>query len=188
VTHMPKLENPRWERFAQLCALLNSASAAYRRLGRKKGGRIRNVDVNSDRLMSKPAVRERIAELRRENDRKATLSREQMLEWLTRVITTGAGDVTPTDSLCQAHKHTCGNGWETHEIRLPDKLGAAQQLARMCDWNSAERIELSMDPLTNYLVELRQQPFIGGRVLELERPALPVESEANGEEEPPRSQ
>jgi terminase small subunit-like protein len=186
---MPKLENPRWERFAQLCALLNNASEAYRKLGTKKAGKIiKNVDVNSDQLMSKPGVRERVAELRRENDRKATLSREQMLEWLTRVIMTGAGSVTPTDSLCQAHKVTNGDGWEAHEVKVPDKLGAAQQLARMCDWNSAERIELSMDSLTSYLVELRQQPLIGGRVLEFERPALLVESEANGEEEPPRSQ
>jgi hypothetical protein len=76
----------------------------------------------------------------------------------------------------------------TVEIKLPDKVQCVAQMARMCNWNSAERIELSMDSLTSYLVELRQQPFIGGRVLELERPALPVESEANGEEEPPRSQ
>jgi hypothetical protein len=99
---------------------------------------------------------------------------------------TGAGNVNSTDSLCQAHKHTSGDGWEAHEIRLPDKLGAAQQMARMCAWNEPERIELSADSLTNYLLELRQQPFIGGRVLELERLVLPLKDGANGQEEPPR--
>ena len=178
---MPKLRNSRWERFAQLCVLLDSASEAYRKLGRKKGGDIQNVDVNSARLMSKPGVRERIAELRRENDRKSTLTRQQMLEWLTRVITTGAGDVSPSDSLCQAHKHTTGDGWETHEVRLPDKLGAAAQLARMCDWNSAERVEVSANSLTSYLLQLRSQSLFGGtfspagtgtHVIELESGAI----------------
>jgi hypothetical protein len=106
-----------------------------------------------------------------------------MLEWLARVITTGAGEVTPTDSLCQAHKHTSGDGWEAHEIRLPDKLGAAAQLARMCAWNEPDRIKLSTeDSLSAYLLELRARP-IGGTVLPFERQPLKLENgEANGEE------
>ena len=182
---MPILKNQRHEVFAQGIAKGLSASDAFRVV---TPGKPKNVDIKACQMRRQTGVETRIAELRAENDRKATLSREQMLEWLTRVIMTGAGSVTPTDSLCQAHKVTNGDGWEAHEVKVPDKLGAAQQLARMCDWNSAERIELSMDSLTSYLVELRQQPLIGWRVLELERPALIVESEANGEEEPPRSQ
>ena len=52
--------------------------------------------VKADQWMKCRGVEERILELRRENDRKATLTREQMLTWLTRVITTGAGDVSPS--------------------------------------------------------------------------------------------
>jgi hypothetical protein len=162
---MAELTNPRWERFAQLCALLNSASEAYRKLCGERASVIRNVDVNSHQLMSKPGVRERIAELRAENDKKAMLSREQMLAWLTRVITTGAGDVIPSDSLCQAHKHTSGNGWDAHEIRLPDKLAAAAQLAKMCDWNAADRVQITGDSLGAYIVALRKKP-IGAEVIE----------------------
>jgi hypothetical protein len=185
---MPILRKPHHEAYAQARARGFSCAQAYREAAGSLGGKHENGHTHGYEWERCRGVKARIAELRAENDRKATLSREQMLEWLTRVIMTGAGSVTPTDSLCQAHKITNGDGWEAHEVKVPDKLGAAQQLARMCDWNSAERIELSMDSLTSYLVELRQQSFIGGRVLELERPALPVESEANGEEEPPRSQ
>ena len=102
-----------------------------------------------------------------------------MLEWLARVITTGAGEVTPTDSLCQAHKHTSGDGWEAHETRLPDKLGAAAQLARMCAWNAPDQVRLSgTDTLSAYLLELRSQP-ISGPILPLERHQLSLENGEN---------
>lgn len=177
---MPKLRNSRWERFAQLCVLLDSASSAYRKLGRKKDGDIQNVDVNSARLMSKPGIRERIAELRRENDKKSTLSREQALKWLTRLITTGAGDVDPHDPLCQSHKVTLGDGWETHEIKIPDKVVALQQLARMCGWNEPERVELSSDSLGSYLLELRANSLFDEPTAPIERPLLSLRNEENG--------
>jgi hypothetical protein len=178
---MPKFKNlnQRQEIFAQGIASGLSGVEAFKRV---TPGNPKDCDAKANQMRRQPGVEARIKELMRENAQKATLSREQVLEWLTRVITTGAGNVTPTDSLCQAHKHTTGDGWQAHEIRLPDKLGAAAQMARMCDWNSAEKIELSANSLTNYLHELRQQPFIGGRVLELERPALPLDNGGNGEE------
>ena len=51
----------------------------------------------------------------------------------------------------------------------------------MCDWNSAERLEIGVNTLTGYLRELRAQPFGGGSVLPLERAVLPLESGSNGE-------
>ena len=51
----------------------------------------------------------------------------------------------------------------------------------MCNWNSAERLEIGVNTLTGYLRELRAQPFGGGSVLPLERAVLPLESGSNGE-------
>ena len=154
---MPKLRKGHHEQFCQFIAGGMSHAAAYR----KVSGSNHSSDCKADQWMKCRGVEERILELRRENDQ-ATLTREQMLTWLTRVITTGAGDVSPSDSLCQAHKHTTGDDWETHEVRLPDKLGAAAQLARMCDWNSVQRVEVSANSLTSYLLQLRSQSLFGG--------------------------
>jgi hypothetical protein len=173
------LKNQRHEVFAQGIAKGLSASDAFRVV---TPGNPKNVDIKACQMRRQAGVEERIAELRRENDRKATLSRQQALEWLTRVITTPAGEVGPHDPLCQSNKHTTGDGWEAHEIRIPDKLGALQQLAKMCDWNSAERISVDADSLSNYLLELRSQRFLGGPVLPLGPPALPARNGENSKE------
>ena len=67
------------------------------------------------------------------------------------------------------------------KIRICDKAAAGAALARMCNWNSAERLEIGVNTLTGYLRELRAQPFGGGSVLPLERSVLPLESGSNGE-------
>ena len=67
------------------------------------------------------------------------------------------------------------------KIRISDKIAAGAALARMCNWNSAERLEIGVNTLTGYLRELRAQPFGGGSVLPLERAVLPLESGSNGE-------
>jgi Terminase small subunit len=177
---MPKFKrlNQRQEVFAQGVAAGLSGVEAFKRA---TPGNPKDCDVKANQMRGQPGVEERIKELMRENDKKATLSREQMLAWLTRVITTGAGSVIPTDSLCQAHKHTAGDGWEADEIRLPDKLAAATQLAKMCDWNSPERVELRADTLSKYLLELRARPFMSEGVFELEQPAALLKN-ANSEE------
>ena len=85
--------------------------------------------------------------------------------FLTRVIMTPAGDVGPHDSLCQSHKVTSGDGWEAHEVKVPDKLGAVMQLSRMCNWNSPEEVRLSAsDSLKSYLMELRRQTLGAGEI------------------------
>jgi hypothetical protein len=167
--------NQRQEAFAQgIAAGLNGVEA----FKCATPGNPKDCDVKADKMRRQPIVEARIKELTAQNAKLAQITREQMLAWLTRVITTGAGDVTPTDSLCQAHKHTSGDGWEAHEIRVPDKLGAAAQLARMCGWNEPDQVRLSgTDSLSAYLLELRSQP-ISGPILPLERHQLSLE---NGE-------
>ena len=154
-----------------------SHAAAYR----KVSGNDHSSDCKADQWMNARGVEERIMELRRENDRKCTLSREAALQFLTEVVNTPIGAVTKDSRLAQAMKDTD----DVHEIRMPDKLVAVQTLGKMCAWFSAERIELSASSLTEYLSALRSEraELIGdcvqpAKVIELESV---TDDEANGE-------
>jgi hypothetical protein len=48
---------------------------------------------------------------------------------------TPAGTVSEQSRLCQSYKVTS----EVREIRMPDKLRAVEQLAKLCGWNEPER-------------------------------------------------
>ena len=151
-----------------------SHAAAYR----KVSGNDHSSDCKADQWMKCRGVEERIMELRRENDRKCTLSREAALQFLTEVVNTPIGAVTKDSRLAQAMKDTD----DVHEIRMPDKLVAVQTLGKMCDWFSAERIEVSASSLTTYLSSLRSEraELIG----DCGQPAkvIELESGADGEE------
>jgi hypothetical protein len=56
------------------------------------------------------------------------LSRDQVREFLVAVILTPAGKVDEQSRLCQSYKVTP----EVREIRMPDKLRAIEQLAKLC--------------------------------------------------------
>jgi hypothetical protein len=172
---MAELINPRWERFAQLCVLLNSASEAYRKLCGERASAIKNVDVNSCQLMSKPGVRERVAELRRENDRQSKMSREELVAFYATVIRTPADQVPAGSPVIQSYEVTESG----HKIRICDKIAAGAQLQKMCDWNSADKVHVTGDTLNAYLLALRQQPFGRGEVIDLEN-GSPAELE-NGQ-------
>ena len=159
---MPKFKNLN-QRQALFCQHIAEGLSGVEAFKRVTPGSPRDCDVKAAQMRRKPGVEERIRELMRENDKRATLSREQALKWLTRVITTGAGDVDPHDPLCQSHKVTSGDGWESHEVKIPDKLVAMHTLGKMCNWFSPEKFEIGVaDSLRNYLLQLRSQSVFGG--------------------------
>jgi hypothetical protein len=70
------------------------------------------------------------------------MSRDDLIAFLCSVILTPSGKVDKNSVLCQSHKDTVGEKYSTHEIKMPDKLGAVVQLAKLCGWNEAEKHEL----------------------------------------------
>ena len=68
-----------------------TGSEAYRQVAGATAGK--NADVLAARWMDSPGVRERLSELKEANSRKATLSREQTIEFLWNVISTSAAKV-----------------------------------------------------------------------------------------------
>ena len=124
---MPILANARHELFAQAVASGKSASEAYRR----SGGKGKNADVQAAKLVVSGSICERVAELKEAQSQKSELSRDRLREFLTEVILTPAGKVDEQSRLCQSCKITP----EFREIRMPDKLAAAAQLAKLCGWS-----------------------------------------------------
>jgi Terminase small subunit len=173
---MPNLASIRHEKFAQGVGSGLSASEAYRRVT----GDRKDADVKGDQWMNKPGVKARIGELRRENDRKSELSREDALRWLADLIRTPIGSVGKDSPLVQAYEE---NSEGNVKIRLADKIAGLQTLCRMTGWNEPEQVRLSgTDSLSAYLLELRAQPIGGGAILPLERHALPLGKRENSEE------
>jgi hypothetical protein len=121
---MPNLASIRHEKFAQGVGSGLSASEAYRRVT----GDRKDADVKGDQWMNKPGVKARIGELRRENDRKSELSREDALRWLADLIRTPIGSVGKDSPLVQAYEEdSAGNV----KVRLVDKIAGLQTLCRM---------------------------------------------------------
>lgn len=150
---MPELRNPRHERFAQRYLELGNASEAYRRAGYTKEW----ADGDGCRLLGNPSVKARIEELRALNCLNSTLKREQLEGYYSAVILTPVGSVTPNHPLAQSYEVTD----KGTKVRLPDKNAAAQGLARLNGWDAPAKVEISIDPMSAYLRQLRNKAMEG---------------------------
>ena len=90
--------------------------------------------------MNRPGVCERVAELKEENSRKATLSREQTIEFLCNAINTSVARVEADSPLVQSAEFVDG---QLVRIKIPDNISAVRELVRMYGWAKPDRVELS---------------------------------------------
>ena len=88
--------------------------------------------------MVNDSISKRVAELKAAQAQKSELSRDELREFLIEVILTPAGKVSEESRLCQSYKATS----EVREIRMPDKLRAVEQLAKLCGFNEPEKMEI----------------------------------------------
>ena len=180
---MPILKNQRHEVFAQNIAKGLSGVEAFKRV---TPATPRDCDVKAAQMRRQPGVAARIEELMAQNSKASELSREELLAFLSDVVTTPAGEITGKSRLCQSIKRTNGNGWETTEVKLPDKLVAVQIINRMCGFEKPSKVELTGDSLSRYIVELRRRPIGGGPVIDLESGSpAELENAENGPEHRP---
>jgi hypothetical protein len=175
---VPKLRKVCHEKFAQAVASGLNASEAYRQVS----GNHKNANVHSDEWMKCRGVEERIAELRRENDRRSQMTREELLDFYAEVIRTPADSVPSGSPVIQAYETTESG----YKIRVCDKIAAGAQLQKMTGWNEPERVELTGDSLNAYIIALRRRPIGGGEVLELENGESELENNENGLRTPTR--
>jgi hypothetical protein len=146
------LKNSRHEKFAQCVASGLTGSEAYRQVAGATAGK--NADVLAARWMDSPGVRERVAELKEANSRKAALSREQTIAWLCDVINASAARVDLDSPLVQSAEFVDG---KPVRIRIPDKIAAVKELVRVCGWAKPDRLELSAtDTLADFINSIRK--------------------------------
>jgi Terminase small subunit len=152
---MPPLARIRQENFAQLYVELGVASAAYRQAGYKG----KDADVHGHELMVNHGVRARIAEIRREKEEKAQLTKDEAIRLLGQIAKNGQRD--------------------------SDRIAAANTLGKWCGWDSPQRIIVSENPLMTYLVALRSEPLLkpaAGDTLALEGKEASDSNEVSGSE------
>jgi hypothetical protein len=113
---MGPLKNSRYEKFAQMVASGLTGSEAYRQVAGATAGK--NADVLAARWMDSPGVRERLNELKEANSRKATLTREQIIEFLCNAITASAANVEADSSLVQSAEFIDG---KRVKLRIPTR-------------------------------------------------------------------
>ena len=145
-----------------------TGSEAYRQVAGVTAGK--NADVLAARWMDSPGVRERLNELKEANSRKATLSREQTIEFLCNVISTSAATVEADSPLVQSAEFMDG---KPMKLKIPDKIAAVKELTKICGWAQPERFDLSAtDTLADFINSIREAP---------RRTGMPAYAEANGE-------
>jgi len=113
------------------------------------------------RLALKPWVQEYLRGHREEVVRQATkqvvASRQEILEFLTAIIRTPAGEVDALSKLCQRWKHTP----RVKQLRMPGKLKAIDRVCEMMGWRACDQ-EVD-DPLLDLICEIRAGAGHGGR-------------------------
>jgi hypothetical protein len=129
------LDNVRHEKFAQGVANGLTVSEAYRQAGFSPRG----AGQSGEKLLKKTEIRKRVEEIKAESSQECKLSKRQLLDFLVDVIATPAGHVQKDNPLCQSFKDT----QDCSEIKLPDKLRAAETLAKLCGWNEPDKLAIS---------------------------------------------
>ncbi len=163
---MPALPTPKDEAFCQGVANGLSNAEAWRRAT----GRTNDADVHGAECIVKNGIKERINELKEANSRKATLTREQIIEFLCKAVTASAANVEADSSLVQSAEFADG---KPVKLKIPDKIAAVKELVKICGWAQSARVELSArDTLADFITSIRQAP---------RRPGQRVIAEDNGE-------
>jgi hypothetical protein len=179
---MPRLRKIAYEKFAQFAASGLSLAESYRRTT----GQIKNADVKGTQWHGYAGIKGRIAELKAQNAQRAQMTREELMAFYAAVIRTPADKVPAGSPVIQAYEQDSEG---RVKLRICDKAAAGGQLAKMCGWNEPDKVEMSADSLTSYLLELRSrslgdygQPVEGFTIAgDRAAPIIALENGTNGE-------
>jgi len=132
---MPVLQNTTHEKFAQLRAAGRRPLEAFLEANPKAQKWTRNAaKVRASNWGARPDVAARIRELATVSASAVVASRQEVAEWLTRVLRTPIGEVDEKSVLAQEKTTRIdGGGAVVEKVRVPDKLGAAVALVKMLD-------------------------------------------------------
>lgn len=118
-----------------------SQREAYKKVYDCSTKKDKTVDELASRLARNAKVKEYLEELNKESESPLVLTKQQRMEWLSRVVTTPLHDVDDGSDLCQELTETSGpNGCST-KIKMPSKLGAIAELNKMTGAYAPEKMK-----------------------------------------------
>jgi hypothetical protein len=157
---MPKLDNSKHEKFAQLVAMEeHTVAEAYCAIYNTRG---KTAELNSARLAKTAPVALRIEELRALRSQppgpaqQRFLTLDQKREFLARVVNTPAGEIDESSPLCQAADFAESASGSSRKLRMPDKLRALELDAKLAG-ELRERHELDLIDSRASVLELQQR-------------------------------
>ena len=140
--------------FARLLVEVKMSKAdAYRKAYKRKDLSNDAANKAAYRLSKDDVVLRMIDELNKQLDKSAVLTRQQRMEWLSRVVTTPIGNVDSASDLCQEVSMD-----ETGaKFKMPSKIAAIAELNKMDGAYTPQKMEV--DAGENFITLLSYLPF-----------------------------
>ena len=140
--------------FARLLVEVKMSNAdAYRKAYKRKDLSNDAANKAAYRLSKDDVVLRMIDELNKQLDKSAVLTRQQRMEWLSRVVTTPIGNVDSASDLCQEVSMD-----ETGaKFKMPSKIAAIAELNKMDGAYTPQKMEV--DAGENFITLLSSLPF-----------------------------
>ena len=140
--------------FARLLVEVKMSKAdAYRKAYKRKDMSNDAASKAASRLSKDGEVLRMIDELNKQLDKSAVLTRQQRMEWLSRVVTTPIGNVDSASDLCQEVSMD-----ETGaKFKMPSKIAAIAELNKMDGAYTPQKMEV--DAGENFITLLSSLPF-----------------------------
>ena len=140
--------------FARLLVEVKMSKAdAYRKAYKRKDLSNDAANKAAYRLSKDDVVLRMIDELNKQLDNSAVLTRQQRMEWLSRVVTTPIGNVDSASDLCQEVSMD-----ETGaKFKMPSKIAAIAELNKMDGAYTPQKMEV--DAGENFITLLSSLPF-----------------------------
>lgn len=134
-----------------------SKADAYRKAYKRKDMSNEAASKAASRLSKDAEIVRMIDELNAQLNKSAVLTKQQRMEWLSRVVTTPLHEVDDDSDLCQEHSVTTGENSSTERIKMPSKIAAIAELNKMDGAYAPEKMEV--DAGENFMNLLAALPY-----------------------------
>lgn len=134
-----------------------SKADAYRKAYKRKDMSNEAASKAASRLSKDAEIVRMIDELNAQLNKSAVLTKQERMEWLSRVVTTPLHEVDDDSDLCQEHSVTTGENSSTERIKMPSKIAAIAELNKMDGAYAPEKMEV--DAGENFMSLLAALPY-----------------------------
>lgn len=127
--------NDRDELFCRYVVSGKTDTEAYRLAGFTG----KHADKRAAEVRGRQGIKDRIAQMRKENEEAFRLTKEQVLNFLADIIETPIGAVTPDHKLAQEIGFSNEGGMT--KLKMPGKIEAAKLAGMWCGWEKGNQAE-----------------------------------------------